>query len=367
MGTQKMKTGDGGGRMRADGMRKALLAVLAVAFATLGGCDMLFGGDYAERAREVAKAIGADDLVVHDTVSNFAQDSGRTVRFALRGDEIAMVPLPLTAPDRCRGGPCAQVLAENLRYARVQSGFAHLLVKAFAACGLRAVSDLQLMNGPRPGASEMPDEAFVGGFVWLDLPLRGDAARELDRVRACAEDFAGDLASARPPSPWRAARAELQVNLADLSAMPEPDRPLILGWPEALLSTSEADARYVTQSFTVEDGEARLAPPRLVLEGDASVELATTLAAAANAWLGANHPGLKVTEGSVSGPFQRMVGTDSNRYRFLLTSVLGPGGERLDVGVAVTHDFATGQSGDFALIEDVRTPQGLRTDLVERL
>ena len=104
-----------------------------------------------------------------------------------------------------------------------------------------------------------------------------------------------------------------------------------------------------------------------MLDPGASAELGETLAAGANAWLAASHPGLKVTAGSVSGPFQRMVDTDASRYRFLLTSVLGPDDARPNVGIAVTHDLATGETGDFALIEDVRTSQGFRLDLVDRL
>ena len=205
----------------------ALLAFVLLA----QGCDV-GAGTYEEAARETAAAIGADDLTLLDTVSNFAGDTGRTARFTIAGDPIGVVTLHFSNPERCAPNPdCAAQLRDSISYGKGQSAFAARLAQAFAPCGFRAAANLELVT-----ANLAPSDQWARGSVVLDLP---QDASGLARAQACAEAVRGgksqspeiDLALSK----LNAAQAELQrATLEHFFAMKEhldPDQAeLLLKW-----------------------------------------------------------------------------------------------------------------------------------------
>lgn len=310
----------------------ALLALL------LTGCG---AAGYEEAARETARMIGAGDLVLIDTVSNFAADTGRTARFAIEGDPIALVTLHFSTPERCAPNPdCAAQLRDSIAYARDQAAFAAGLMRAFAPCNVRGITELDLVQSVPP---------HVTANVSLALPIEGsEGPRSLDRARACAE-----AAARADRGPWGAREAGLSLYLGDVGSAREPEPPLILGWKTAALAAGR-DGPAVIEGVTLEGTRARVSEwPVLDLPFERQEEVMARVVPAVNAWLaGQNLAALGLVGPVMPTRFlgrHVLLNDDPNRLRLLVTAPTRPGLEQR--AVAVTHDLRTRQSTAFQIVE----------------
>lgn len=221
----------------------------------LAGCA---SGAYEDAAREVAAEVGAAELVVHDSVSNFARNSGRTVRFAVRDDPIAVVPLDFVRPgvcDEAGGGSCADQLRRNLARARGQSAFAARLAQAFAPCGFYGAVDVALVN---VGAER--HQQFAKAYVMLNravAPGEEEAAR--DEVASCAGTLAAEVDGGGfaldDVADWAARPVSLVVELKNRSGLPEPQPPLIAHWDD---QSASGEGPYYVTSARLGGGQAQV-------------------------------------------------------------------------------------------------------------
>lgn len=306
----------------------------------LTGCGV-GAGPYEDAARETARAIGASELVLLDTVSNFAADTGRTARFAIEGDPIALVRLHFSSPERCAPNPdCTAQLRDSIAYARAQSAFATGLMRAFAPCNVRGITELDLVQSVPP---------HVTANVSLDLPIEGsEGPRSLARARACAE-----AAAREDRGPWGAREAGLSLYLGDVSSAREPEPPLILGWETAALAAGR-DGPAVIEGVSLEGTRVRVGGrPVLDLPFERQEEVMARVVPAVNAWLA----GQDLAALGLVGPVlpttflgrHVLLNDDPNRLRLLVTAPTRPGLEQR--AVAATHDLRTGQTTAFRIVE----------------
>lgn len=231
-----------------------VLAALALA-----GCAT--ARPYEDAGRSIAAAIGASELSVLDSVSNFPLDSGRTVRFTVAGDPIAMVQLHFTSPGICPDGrDCATLLRDNLAYARGQSAFATRLAQAFAPCGFFGASTVALTNVGQ-------ERQFQFVQVSLTLSRSGDAdsaAAAMPAIEACTQSLAqgvgGRNYALSDVADWAARPIEMTIFLSDLSAARTPKPPLILSWGDSQIGAFRGQTSTV--QARAENGRASVESPQ---------------------------------------------------------------------------------------------------------
>lgn len=285
----------------------------------------------------------------------------------IAGDPIAVVPLGFKNPDTCSPDPdCAAQLREDLAYAKGQSAYAARIAAAFAPCGFRAATNLRLINVGLERSLQN-----VNTYVWLGRPLTPETGpATLAAVDVCAAALArGDAGApfARDDvSNWGSRLAVLTVHLTDLSGQPEPEPPLLLSWEDVAVDNWDGSGpTIVVANYRLDGGaSARLQVYRQV-PATAQMAFDAELAAAAQAWLATQAPGDLGVPGPVtarpltSSIVQTLVDGDPTRMRYLVY-VDAPGAPSpRDVGIAVTHDFATGANSDFRLVTDVVGPDGI--------
>ena len=345
--------------LRAVHLRIGLVAMLA-------GCNGTPAA-FEEAARAAAMAIGADDLTVLDSITRFPQDGGRTVRFTIAGDPIAIVPLELTRPDACTPkADCAAQLTDDIAYAKGQSAYAARIVKAFAPCGFRAVTNLQLIN---VGLERKHQNTRAS--VWLDRSLdRETGPSILAEVDDCAAALAEGDANARfetdDVSRWGSRLAAVDVQLTDLSTQPDGEPPLMLSWEKVAVDDWDGSGPpIVVADYRLEGGEAKRRNATVRLGLDAQTSLDAQLAADAQAWLATQD----LSALGIAGPLtarprtsaitQDLVDDDPTRVRYLI-GVQGPdGAPTRDLAIAATRDFAAGTTTDFRIVRDVIGPDGI--------
>jgi hypothetical protein len=227
----------------------------------LMGCSESAGA-FEDAARILPSQAGITDLKLLDSVTNAPARMGRTARFAVEGNKIAVVSLNFARPGVCAdNADCRQLLHRNRAYALGQAAFAKQLMDSFAPCGFRGAIDISLMN-----VGHAREHQFLSASMALDRPATAESEPALRaEVERCAKSLMqtgqGQDFAIEDVGNWTARSMSLVVSVTDWKNMAAPREPLLIGWAEVMARWPSGKTGVI--DLRIERGQVIISPMKI--------------------------------------------------------------------------------------------------------